>query len=386
LLAALASLSVVLLLGCSAGDIRINPPDDDDDTATVEVTVTDATTDAAVGVEAVVIVGGVRATVAAGEEVVTVTKVPFGTNTPPQQPLTVTADGYVTHFEDLTLNATGKTQVAIALEAADPALTGTIEGTATNLDGGAGVANALLVFTPDIPGDPPGVKGATDTDGRYIIGGIPTGQTVVEVTAQGFLPAEETVVVVQGSANADLDLALTATSTKVIVRGTVTNLLTRAPIAGASVTIGGVGPETTGADGRFELQQVPVGDQTAEVTAADFDPLSRTVSILPTMADLQFQLAPTESGPPGRPSTISGAVTIRNRPDSAGATVKAIGATSGQVIDADTTNADGEYGLFVPPGQYRIEASFQAVVVSRMVTLPGGGRRLTDVDFQITAP
>ena len=79
-------------------------------------------------------------------------------------------------------------------------------------------------------------------------------------------------------------------------------------------------------------------------------------------------------------------MTILNKVDSSGATVKAILVATGQTTDEVVTDADGNYGLFVPPGQYRIEVSFQTVSIAKTVTLGGAGRALTGVDFQITAP
>src|SRR5687768_16709073 len=49
-------------------------------------------------------------------------------------------------------------------------------------------------------------------------------------------------------------------------------------IAGASVTIGSR-TATTGADGRFELQNLPVGSTTMITSAPEFDARSQTVTL-----------------------------------------------------------------------------------------------------------
>jgi len=376
-----------LLAGCSAGMIRINPPDTE--TATVDVTVVVAGTSDPLTVEATVVVGGEQATLAAGEAAVRVPGVPYGTADPPRQPLTVNAPGFATHFENLELKATGVTDVQVEMEAADPDLTGTITGNVNDSETGDPIANAVLDFRPDIPGDPEGVQAGTNKAGAYTVRGVLTGATVVEATATGYLTGEQSVVVIQdsGGGNADpLDFDLVPTSAKTTVNGQVLDLIRRDPVAGATVSLGGVGPETTGADGRFTLPDVPVGDQPLQVMADKYDTVNTTVSVVPGMPDLTIELAPIEDQPPPGPATIRGTVTINNNPGNAGATVKAIRTADAQVIDTDVTNVEGDYGLFVPPGRYRIEVSFKGVTVSRTVTLEGFGRVLTGVDFQITAP
>jgi len=388
----LASLGLCLLLGCSASDIRINPGSGGGSTGTVVVTVVRKDTAGPIGVEAVVIVGGERATIAAGDSIVRITNVPFGNVQPPNQPtqpLTVTARGFVTVLQQLTLNVTGETTVTVELEAADLDLTGTVEGETTNADSGNPIKNVTVKFRPDIPGTAVLVAGATDTTGKYVVGGIPTGRTIASVSAQGFLPAEQRVVVIQDSSgvgNDPVDFELVATSSKATVKGRVIDLITRDPVAGASVEVGGRPPVLTPADGRFEVTEVPVGEQVIQVTVQEYDPLTRTITVLPSMADLQIELAPTEASPPAAPATISGTVTIRDQADNAGATVSAVSVRTDQVIASTVTDADGFYGLFVPPGTYRIEVSFQGATISKTVTLGGAGRTLTGLDFQITPP
>ena len=383
-----ALLVLALLAGCSASMIDINPPPDAG-TATVNVTILRADDGEPIGVEATVVVGGQTATLTAGEQTVRVAGVPFGNSDPPSQPLTVNAEGFVTYFENLELNASGTTTTQADLEEADPEVTGTVTGAVTNAESGNPVANVVVAFRPDIPGTPEAVQAATDNAGEYTVRGILTGATVGEATASGFLTAAEQLVVVQeaGGGNATaLDFELVPTSSKANVSGRVIDLITLDPIEGAAVTIGGVGPELTTANGRFRILEAPVGDQTVEVAADGYDEFSNTFTILPNMPDLTIQLAPSQAEPPPGPATISGTVTIRNNPDNAGATVKAILESSGQVIDTAVTNEAGEYGLFVPPGVYRIEVSFEGVTISQTVELKGAGRVRTGVDFLITAP
>jgi Carboxypeptidase regulatory-like domain len=166
----------------------------------------------------------------------------------------------------------------------------------------------------------------------------------------------------------------------------VVDLTARTPVKDATVTIDSLPSVTTRADGSFEVAEVPVGEQSIRVLASGYDPFSGLFTAAPDMADLQVEVAPTQSGPPPAPATIRGKVTVRNRANNAGVTVKGIRTATEQTIDSVKTGASGEYGLWVPPGEYRVEASLEGVTVSRVVTLPGGGRTLTGIDFQITAP
>jgi hypothetical protein len=389
---ALWLLSLCALVGCSASSIRINPPSDGASTGTVVVAVVRADTGEPIGVEAVVIVGGERGLLGAGDDSVTILDVPVPevqAPNQPTQPLTVTARGFVTFFEQLTLNASGQTNATVELEEADLDATGTVEGTVTNADDDTPIANVTVSFRPDISGAPVAVEGATDKNGEYIVGGVPVGRFVASATASGFLAAEQKSDAVQDSSGVGsdpVDFQLTATSSKATVKGRVVDLITYDPIKGASVELGGQPAVNTRADGSFEVTNVPVGQQVLSVTAADYIPISRTITVLANMAALRIELAPTESGPPRPPATISGTVTIRNRSSNAGATVEAIGVQTSEVVASTLTDADGYYGLFVPPGNYQIKVSFEGATISKTVTLEGAGRELTGVDFQITPP
>ncbi len=68
-----------------------------------------------------------------------------------------------------------------------------------------------------------------------------------------------------------------------------------AVIAGASVTIGGA-TATTGAGGRFELQNVPVGSTTIVISAPDFDPRSQTVTLVAGSNTHDVVLSPADKG------------------------------------------------------------------------------------------
>ena len=67
-----------------------------------------------------------------------------------------------------------------------------------------------------------------------------------------------------------------------------------------------------------------------------------------------------------------------------GATVTATDLDSAQMRDEDVTDAAGYYYLFVPPGYYRIEVTYDSHSISREVELLGGGRVLEGINFTLT--
>src|SRR5687767_7977326 len=68
-----------------------------------------------------------------------------------------------------------------------------------------------------------------------------------------------------------------------------------AVIQGASVTIGSA-TATTGADGRFELQNVPVGSATIITSAPDFDSRSQNVLLTAGSNTYDVVLSPVDLG------------------------------------------------------------------------------------------
>ncbi len=387
---ALLLAATVVLGGCSAGMVHIVPPPPGGQKVTVIVTVQQSATGQPLTVDGVVIVGGQRATLTAGTASVTVPNVPLGTASPPTQPLAVTAPGFVTSFQQLQLNTSGATAVTVPLDVADPSLTGTVGGTVTDSVAGSGVANATVQFRLNVTGSDLIIEGATDTTGAYIVGGIPAGNVIATASAQGYLSQATPVVVIQDAGsggNPALNFQLVPTTTKVTVTGRVIDLIARTPVAGATVTIASLTPVTTRADGSFEVADVPVGDETIAVDAQGYDHYSAVVAVTPGLPALQIELAPTQSGPPPGPTTISGNVVVTNHPDNSGVTVQGILEATNKAIDTTVTPASGDYGLWVPPGTYTIRVSIgTASLEKEHVVLPGGGAVLTHVNFQITAP
>lgn len=383
----LCSLAVLLgLFGCGGLPDR----DNGEAAGAVVVMVTEAGTNAPLQVPATVIVGGVRGVLNPSDEHLVLRNVPIGSATPPTQPLTVSARGYVTRTQQVQMSVTAATWVQISVQRADPATTGTVEGRVTRSDDGAGVRNAFLRFTRldaaqnDLDDDAEdAVGGYTDSDGRFVIGGIPAGRRLLSATASGFLPFEDVVNIIADAdgENPELDIQLVSGDTTVNVNGIVVEVLTRLPIENVSVSIAELAPVVTGANGRFTLEEVPVGEQTLVATAAGYDDFTRTIEILPGMDRVTIEMFERADEPPAGPFTIGGTVTLGGAPDNAGATVSAMPVGTEEVLASVTTGPSGEYGLFVPPGRYQVTVRFEDRSLSREVTVPDGGVIVEGVDF-----
>jgi pimeloyl-ACP methyl ester carboxylesterase len=111
----------------------------------------------------------------------------------------------------------------------------------------------------------------------------------------------------------------------------VVKAATGAVIEGASVKVGSA-TATTGADGRFELQNLPVGSATITTSAPRFDPLSESISLSAGTNAHDVVLTPQPV------ATLTGVVTAPSGAVIPGATVRIGTATA-------TTGADGRFEL-----------------------------------------
>ena len=180
------------------------------------------------------------------------------------------------------------------------------------------------------------------------------------------------------------NFALFSGRSVVTVGGQVRETRTEAPVAGATVQIGDQPPVISGPDGSFSVPAVPVGEQSVVATAAGYDEYYTVVNVGPGLDDLMILLTEYSPQPPGRPYTISGCVTLLGASDSSGAVVTAFHLDRGTMLAEDTTDAEGYYYLFVPPGTYRIEVTYGGHTIGREVELGGGGRVVENVNFALT--
>jgi hypothetical protein len=379
------ALATAVLSGLGCGGL---PPtgDGDEPRGAVVVMVFEEGTNNPLPVAATVIVGGVRGTLNPSDEQLVLRDVPLGISTPPTQPMTVSAPGYVTSAQLVQLNITTATWLSATLMPADTGTTGTVSGTVTDAVSGEAVVNAFLQFQPAGDEQAERVGGYTDSDGRFIIGGIPAGAHVVTAQAQGYLGATQEVIIIADDAgsNPDLTIQLVSGSTTVTVTGRVVDVLTRQPIPGATVTIGESEPAITDAGGSFSVAEVLVGERTIEVTAEDYDTYTATLNVMPGIADVIIELLTRAEEPPSLPYTLGGTVTLIGPLDSSGATVTATRLDTAAVLGTAVTSASGRYTMFVPPGRYRVVVRYQSREISREVEIPGGGQIVDGVDFTLT--
>ena len=378
-----ALITVAFLGGC--GGIS-TPQEEETTTTTVIVECVVAGTDDFIEVVADVVAGGVRGQTNLEDDWVILENVPLGSQSPPQQPLTATAAGYRTASQMLTLNEYSYTTVSVPMTPVAAETTGTVSGTVTDGDTGQPIVNALVSFLP--PGGLPSqaVKGSTDTAGFYVIGGIPAGQVHGTCQAVGYLEASTDVWVTADAvgSNDPVNFALVGGESTVTVSGQVLDTRTEAAISGATVQIGDQPPVITGPDGAFSIPYVSVGEQPVEASAAGYDDYYTVINVVPGIDNLTILLNEYSPQPPGPPYTIAGRVTLLGAPDNSGATVTATDIDSGQMRDDGITDAEGYYYLFVPPGYYRIEVTYDSHSISREVELLGGGRVLEGINFTLT--
>jgi len=336
---------------------------------------------------ATVVIAGIRATFdGPAETELIMTGIPYGEETPPRQPMTVTAPGYETVSQQLTLSQSSATFVDLSMAKVDLTQTGTVEGIVASTTSEP-ITSAVVTFSwtkEDNTTD--SLQGFTASDGRFIIGGIPIGAVSVSAVAAGYFEQTKSITVQpdEGGTNPALSFSLLSGETRITVTGVVLDLRTEAPLSAAVVSIADKPEFTTGDDGRFSVADVLVGDRTVKATLAGYDPYEDEVSIMPGMGDLRITLAKTSSEPPGDPYTVGGTVTLVGAADNSGAVVTALDLDSGVVMGTDTTDAEGSYGLFLPAGRYEITVKYGSKSISKTVRYKGGGRIMDGVDFTLS--
>lgn len=355
--------------------------------AIVVVGVIDKETQDFLQVPASVVVGGVRGTATVAEGSVVLRNVPFGTGTPPTQPMTVTARGYVTEAYPVQISVTTVTFATAEMTQADLTKTGIVEGHVRDAASGAPLTSAAVYFEyQPIGAEAVVVKGYTDSDGYYIIGGIPIGRVEATAAVSGYL-TDSVVTNVSQAAAADqpqrLDFDLVSGETRIPVSGRVVNVATQQPIAGAEVTLSDLAAVQTDANGNFTVAQVFVGQQDLLVKAAGFDDYRQKIEVSPGMGPLLIQMNEAGDQPPPSPYTIRGKVTLLGAPDDARAEVEVFDTINGLVAAETLTDAEGNYSVFVPPSTYQITVRYGGQSISRTVTLAGGGQKLSDINFTL---
>ncbi|HET6550072.1 MAG TPA: Ig-like domain-containing protein, partial [Solirubrobacter sp.] len=155
----------------------------------------------------------------------------------------------------------------------------------------------------------------TGTDGRFVIEGIKpsTGnnprQVTISASASGFYSQSKQITIFCG-ANIVVDFGSRNAKTGTVV-GTVTDAVTGEPLAGAFVGSDFGGTTTTGEDGAYRLEQVPLGDLDADrqwsVVVQPAGYKARTKPVVVTAGAetrLDFAFSPANAPPVGQPRAV----------------------------------------------------------------------------------
>ena len=114
----------------------------------------------------------------------------------------------------------------------------------------------------------------TDADGRFELDGLPVGNATITTSAPLFDSKSESVALIEGENTHDVVLTPTPTAT---LSGVVT-AATGEVVEGATVQVGSR-TATTGADGAFELSNLPVGNAAIITNAPRFDQRVQGISL-----------------------------------------------------------------------------------------------------------
>lgn len=180
-------------------------------------------------------------------------------------------------------------------------------------------------------------------DGRYALAAVPIGNQSVVASANGFQSDEEPVTVIADQTSTQ-DFFLIPQTGSII--GFVYNTATSQPLAGAQVKAAGISG-TTGADGTFQLNRVPVGTQTVTATAPGFTAANIDTAVLDDQASaVNLGLTP-------QTGTLTGTIRDPELNPVSGATVTLVGLTGTAI-----TGADGAFTFTdVPPGTQTVSAN-----------------------------
>ena len=138
-----------------------------------------------------------------------------------------------------------------------------------------------------------------DPEGRYTFRGLTPGRYMLQVAAAGFVPAERQVEVTDGAREVRADVQL---ARGLRLEGKVLSAATRAPIAGARVSVEGLSgadalaplfDAVSSADGTFSMEGVPQKGVTLSVSAPGHN--TRILQGVQPTAPAVIELTPTEA-------------------------------------------------------------------------------------------
>jgi hypothetical protein len=220
-------------------------------------------------------VPGARVEVPGQDPVVTRADGSFSVEKVPPGPvaMTVTAAGFKSRAESVTVSPGAELQLTVTLEA--PTGPGKIRGTAFAAPPQQGGARTPLADVT-IQGPRGAVRAAAD--GTFTLDEVGPGPVQLKATLKGFKPAEE-VVSVPPEGEAAVELTLVRETAKVLasMRGQVRNLKGK-PVAAVLKVPEAQISTRTGSDGRFNVR-VPGGKYTVVFEAPGYVRQTKTVEV-----------------------------------------------------------------------------------------------------------
>lgn len=233
---------------------------------------------------------------------------------------------------------------------------GAASGTVSGSDG-APAGGLTVTYTEKNSGV--SYQGVTDADGKYRVEALPDGVYSAVITGDGKNLCVGEITVGSGTPSGNMDFAVGSGGIKGIVKGT-----DGSPVAGAVVTLKHkmTGhtyslPNTSGADGAYELCGVPDGDYEVTVKAANKqDEISTFTVSGGAIQEKDFSLTPTSggggtSGGGDTSGGTSGGGDISGGGTSGGGDASGGGNTSGGGTSGGGVSGDGSHsGSVQAPG------------------------------------
>ena len=249
-----------------------------------------------------------------------------------------TANLYESGSAEGVLEAASEVSLDVALL---PITYGTIVGIVVNKVTGDPIADATVNLD--------GRQLRSDSNGAFRAERVPAGSIAVNAELFRYRRDRQTVALERGTEE-DVRLELDPITTGT-VRGVVRNASNGAPLNGAMITIGNLSARS-GADGRFEIEQVPAGDVTVQGTMQLFEPGDARASVEAAgSVDTEIDLIPITYG------TVAGVVVDAD----SGSAIEGAAVSAG--TRSTRSGADGRFEL------ERISAGDLSVVASKPIFL-----------------
>jgi hypothetical protein len=126
----------------------------------------------------------------------------------------------------------------------------------------------------------PGVDGTVTSasDGKYVVEKVSIESHTITFSKDGYKTTSATVTTTKFNANkqATVNISLVEAPAKIV--GTVVDARnSNAPLAGVTVSVSANETAVTGADGKYEIKNLPISDYTVTFSKADYAPITRTV-------------------------------------------------------------------------------------------------------------